>query len=84
MGLSIARLAVDDELCIKELVDQTIHVRIAGVDAPEVRGMYSHGCAPRDETIYRALTGVVPDNLTQKRAWHGSGNEYMERPSTAS
>lgn len=44
-----SRRVADDAVSVIDLKDQTIHVRIAGVDAPEVR-THRIGGAARDGT----------------------------------
>ena len=56
--------------------DQTIHVRIAGVDAPEVSTSHGQRRTLRMTVLsfHRARITVVPGNLTPKRAWRGLEN----------
>lgn len=68
---------------VTDLKDQTIHVRIAGVDAPEVRQSLPLGDV-YDGMLDRARIMVVLGNLTRRRVWHGLGNAFTERLSTAS
>ena len=58
---------------VADLKDQTIHIRMAGVDAPEVRALstFARGSSEPRPRSHRPVISVDHRSPLRSRVWHG-------------